>query len=35
MTLLGEHGLRRLAEANHGRACQLADALAGCRASRC
>src|SRR5687767_1464594 len=28
MTLLGEHGLRRLAEANHARACQLADALA-------
>ena len=27
MTLLGEHGLRRLAEANHARACQLADAL--------
>ena len=26
--LLGEHGLRRLAEANHARACQLADALA-------
>jgi glycine dehydrogenase subunit 1 len=29
MTLLGELGLRRLAEANHARACQLADALAG------
>jgi glycine dehydrogenase subunit 1 len=29
MTLLGEHGLSRLAEANHARACQLADALAG------
>ena len=28
MTLLGETGLRRLAEANHARACQLADALA-------
>jgi glycine dehydrogenase subunit 1 len=28
MTLLGEVGLRRLAEANHARACQLADALA-------
>jgi len=28
MTLLGELGLRRLAEANHARACQLADALA-------
>jgi glycine dehydrogenase subunit 1 len=28
MTLLGEAGLRRLAEANHARACQLADALA-------
>jgi glycine dehydrogenase subunit 1 len=28
MTLLGEHGLRRLAQANHGRACQLADVLA-------
>src|SRR4051794_5575859 len=27
MTLLGESGLRRLAEANHARACQLADAL--------
>jgi glycine dehydrogenase subunit 1 len=27
MTLLGEHGLRRLAEANHARACQLASAL--------
>ena len=29
MTLLGEHGLTRLAEANHARACQLAEALAG------
>jgi glycine dehydrogenase subunit 1 len=29
MTLLGETGLRRLAEANHARACQLAEALAG------
>jgi glycine dehydrogenase subunit 1 len=29
MTLLGELGLQRLAEANHARACQLADALAG------
>jgi glycine dehydrogenase subunit 1 len=29
MTLLGEAGLRRLAEANHARACQLAAALAG------
>jgi glycine dehydrogenase subunit 1 len=28
MTLLGETGLRQLAEANHARACQLADALA-------
>jgi glycine dehydrogenase subunit 1 len=28
MTLLGETGLRRLAEANHARACQLAEALA-------
>ena len=28
MTLLGETGLRRLAEANHARACQTADALA-------
>jgi len=28
MTLLGEMGLKRLAEANHARACQLADALA-------
>jgi glycine cleavage system P protein (glycine dehydrogenase) subunit 1 len=28
MTLLGETGLKRLAEANHARACQLADALA-------
>jgi glycine dehydrogenase subunit 1 len=28
MTLLGEHGLTRLAEANHARACQLANALA-------
>jgi glycine dehydrogenase subunit 1 len=28
MTLLGEAGLRRLAEANHARACALADALA-------
>ena len=28
-TLLGELGLQRLAEANHARACQLADALAG------
>jgi glycine dehydrogenase subunit 1 len=28
MTLLGEKGLRALAEANHARACQLADALA-------
>jgi glycine cleavage system P protein (glycine dehydrogenase) subunit 1 len=28
MTLLGETGLRNLAEANHARACQLADALA-------
>ena len=28
MTLLGETGLRRLADANHARACQLADALA-------
>jgi glycine dehydrogenase subunit 1 len=28
MTLLGEAGLRRLAEANHARACQLAEALA-------
>jgi glycine dehydrogenase subunit 1 len=28
MTLLGETGLTRLAEANHARACQLADALA-------
>ncbi len=28
MTLLGEAGLRKLAEANHARACQLADALA-------
>jgi glycine dehydrogenase subunit 1 len=28
MTLLGEMGLRRLAEANHARACQLARALA-------
>jgi glycine dehydrogenase subunit 1 len=28
MTLLGETGLRKLAEANHARACQLADALA-------
>ncbi len=28
MTLLGETGLRRLAEANHARACQLAKALA-------
>jgi len=28
MTLLGETGLRALAEANHARACQLADALA-------
>jgi glycine dehydrogenase subunit 1 len=28
MTLLGELGLRQLAEANHARACQLADALA-------
>ncbi len=28
MTLLGEKGLRELAEANHARACQLADALA-------
>jgi len=27
MTLLGERGLRRLAEANHARACQLAGAL--------
>ncbi|HWT31764.1 MAG TPA: aminomethyl-transferring glycine dehydrogenase subunit GcvPA, partial [Propylenella sp.] len=27
MTLLGEHGMRRLAEANHARACQLAEAL--------
>ncbi len=27
MTLLGEAGLRKLAEANHARACQLADAL--------
>ena len=27
MTLLGEKGLRELAEANHARACQLADAL--------
>ena len=27
MTLLGETGLRQLAEANHARACQLADAL--------
>ena len=27
MTLLGEMGLRQLAEANHARACQLADAL--------
>jgi glycine dehydrogenase subunit 1 len=27
MTLLGELGLRRLAEANHARACQLAEAL--------
>jgi glycine dehydrogenase subunit 1 len=27
MTLLGETGLRRLAEANHARACQLAEAL--------
>jgi glycine dehydrogenase subunit 1 len=31
MTLLGETGLRRLAEANHARACQLADALAAVR----
>ncbi|MYZ48569.1 aminomethyl-transferring glycine dehydrogenase subunit GcvPA [Propylenella binzhouense] len=29
MTLLGELGLRRLAEANHVRACRLAEALAG------
>ncbi len=28
MTLLGETGLRKLAEASHARACQLADALA-------
>ena len=28
MTLLGETGLRRLAEANHARACQLAESLA-------
>jgi glycine dehydrogenase subunit 1 len=28
MTLLGEKGLRELAEANHARACQVADALA-------
>jgi glycine dehydrogenase subunit 1 len=28
MTMLGEMGLRQLAEANHARACQLADALA-------
>src|SRR6185436_14768249 len=28
MTLLGETGLRNLAEANHARACQTADALA-------
>ena len=28
MTLLGETGLRELAEANHARACQLAEALA-------
>ena len=28
MTLLGESGLRRLAEANHARACQTAEALA-------
>ncbi len=27
MTLLGESGLKKLAEANHARACQLADAL--------
>jgi glycine dehydrogenase subunit 1 len=31
MTLLGETGLRRLAEANHARACQLAEALAKVR----
>jgi glycine dehydrogenase subunit 1 len=31
MTLLGETGLRQLAEANHARACQLADALAKVR----
>jgi glycine dehydrogenase subunit 1 len=29
MTLLGQSGLRRLAEANHARACQLAGALSG------
>jgi glycine dehydrogenase subunit 1 len=31
MTLLGEAGLRRLAEANHARACQLAEAMAKIR----
>jgi glycine dehydrogenase subunit 1 len=31
MTLLGETGLRQLAEANHARACQLADAIAAIR----